>query len=202
TPLDVNGWRPENFDGRFHGRVTLADAFANSFNVASARLAMEVGIDQVIAAAHDLGIAVPLGNNPSLALGTSEVSLLDLTGAYAAVAAGTMPVRPWAVSAFGAEQQTQLFPAGVPSGPRRSLGPYRGPLINLLQQVVARGTGRAAQLPGFAAGKTGTSQNPRDAWFIGFNDQLVVGVWVGNDDDQPMNDVVGGSIPAMIWKEI
>ena len=201
TPLDVAGWQPQNFDGRFHGRVTLADAFAHSINVASARLAMTVGIDQVIVAAHDLGIAVPLGNNPSLALGTSEVTLLDLTAAYAAVSANAMPVRPWGITGFGAEEQTQLFPAGAPAQPKRSLGPYRQPLIELLQQVVSRGTGRAAQLNGFAAGKTGTSQNHRDAWFIGFNDQLVVGVWVGNDDDTPMDAVTGGSLPALIWKD-
>ena len=129
TPLDVNGWQPQNFDGRFHGRVTLADAFAHSLNVASARLAMTVGIDQVIAAAHDLGIATPLGNNPSIALGTSEVTLLDLTAAYAAVSAGTMPVRPWGITGFGAEEQAQLFPAGAPAQPKRSLAPYRQPLI-------------------------------------------------------------------------
>ena len=201
TPLDVNGWAPQNFDGRFHGRVTLADVFAHSLNVASARLAMAVGIDQVIAAAHDLGIATPLGNNPSIALGTSEVSLLDLTAAYAAVSAGSMPVRAWGITGFGAEEQGGLFPAGAPAEPRRPLAPYREPLINLLQQVVSRGTGRAAQLDGFAAGKTGTSQNHRDAWFIGFNDQLVVGVWVGNDDDTPMDAVTGGSLPALIWKD-
>jgi len=97
-----------------------------------------------------------------------------------------------------AEEQGGLFPAGAPAGPRRSLAPYRDPLITLLQQVVNRGTGRAARLDGFAAGKTGTSQNHRDAWFIGFNDQLVVGVWVGNDDDTPMDAVTGGSLPALM----
>jgi 1A family penicillin-binding protein len=201
TPLNVNGWQPQNFDNRFHGRVTLADAFAHSLNVASARLAMEVGIDQVIAAAHDLGISTPLGENPSLALGTSEVSLLDLTAAYAAVAAGSMPVRPWGIAAYRGEDAAQPIPAGPPIQTKRSLAPYRQPLINLLQLVVSSGTGRAAQLPGFAAGKTGTSQNHRDAWFIGFNESLVVGVWIGNDDDRPMNDVVGGSLPAQAWKD-
>ena len=200
TPLDINGWQPQNYDNRFHGRVTIADAFAESLNVASARLANEVGIDQVIAAAHDLGISTPLQRNPSIALGTSEVSLLELTGAYAAVAGGSMPIRPWGIAAYGSEDQAELTPT-APSRPKRSLDPYRQPLLALLQRVVRSGTGRAAQLPGLAAGKTGTTQNHRDAWFIGFNESLVVGIWVGNDDDRPMNDVTGGSLPAAMWKD-
>jgi membrane peptidoglycan carboxypeptidase len=111
-----------------------------------------------------------------------------------------MPVRAWGITGFGAEEQGGLFPAGAPAGPRRSLAPYRDPLITLLQQVVNRGTGRAARLDGFAAGKTGTSQNHRDAWFIGFNESLIVGVWVGNDDGTSMKGVVGGALPAAIWK--
>jgi 1A family penicillin-binding protein len=201
TPLDIDGWQPQNFDGRFHGRVTLADAFAHSLNVASARLAMEVGIDQVIAAAHDLGIATPLGKNPSLALGTSEVSLLDLTAAYAAVSAGSMPVKPWGIAAYGGEDQARLVRVGQANPPKRTLEPYRQSLLTLLQLVISNGTGKAAQLPGFAAGKTGTSQNHRDAWFIGFNESLVVGVWVGNDDNTPMDAVTGGSLPAAMWKD-
>jgi membrane peptidoglycan carboxypeptidase len=161
---------------------------------------MEVGIDQVIAAARDLGIDAPLAKTPSLALGSSEVSLLDLTGAYASVRAGVTPVEPWGIEAFGTDERARMFRVGPPITPERQLQPYQEPLVGLLRLVVDRGTGQAAALDGFAAGKTGTSQNYRDAWFIGFNEALVVGVWVGNDDETPMDKVTGGKLPAVIWR--
>jgi membrane peptidoglycan carboxypeptidase len=165
------------------------------------RLALEVGIDDVIAAARDLGIDAPLNETPSLALGSSEVSLLDLTGAYASVRAGVAPIEPWGIAAFGTAEQPRRFALGPPVRPERALGPHHEPLVGLLKLVVDRGTGRAAALEGFAAGKTGTSQNYRDAWFIGFNEALVVGVWVGNDDGVPMEEVTGGELPALIWRD-
>jgi penicillin-binding protein 1A len=200
-PIEINGWEPENFGGRQYGRVTLADAFARSINTAAVRLAMDVGLDEVIRAARDLGIDARLPKNPSLALGAVEVSLLDLTGAFASVRAGRTRVEPWGITAFGAEGQERLQTMGPPMvGSQQSLGRYQQPMIDLLRLVVERGTGRAAALNGFAAGKTGTSQNHRDAWFIGFNESLIVGVWVGNDDGTPMKRVVGGTLPASIWK--
>jgi len=199
-PVDVKGWEPDNYGLRYHGSVTLADAFAHSLNAAAVRLSQQVGIEQVIAAARDLGLRAPLAPNPSLALGTSEVTLLDLTSAYAAVRAGMAPVAPWGIASLRTENQQNYLPVGRPDEQQHSLGQYQDTLLELLQGVVQRGTGRAAALPGFAAGKTGTSQDYRDAWFIGFDDSLIVGVWVGNDDHKPMRGVVGGSIPAMIWK--
>ena len=201
APLDVAGWQPDNFNEEYHGSVTLAEAFAKSMNTASARLALEVGMDQVVSAARDLGIDATLHEQPSLALGTSEVSLLDLTAAYASVRVGRMPLEPWGIAALGAEAPAQLFALGPPVARQQSLGPYQAPLTTLLELTVQHGTGRAAALDGFAAGKTGTSQNYRDAWFIGFNKSLVVGVWVGNDDGTPMNKVTGGTLPARIWKD-
>jgi penicillin-binding protein 1A len=200
-PVDIKGWDPENYGRHYHGRVTLADAFAHSLNDATVRLSQQVGIDQVIAAARDLGLRAPLHNEPSLALGTSEVGLLDLTSAYAAVRAGVTPVEPWGITSVRVPGDPHSVSIGRPDAPQHNLGRYQQALINLLQGVVQHGTGRAAALPGFAAGKTGTSQDYRDAWFIGFNDSLVVGVWVGNDDHSPMRRVVGGSLPAMMWKE-
>lgn len=199
-PVDIKGWDPENYGRRHHGRVTLADAFAHSLNDAAVRLSQQVGIDQVIAAARDLGLRAPLRNQPSLALGTSEVSLLDLTSAYAAVRAGVAPLQPWGITSVRMPGAAHAVSVGRPDQTQHSLGQHQQQLITLLQGVVQHGTGRAAKLPGFAAGKTGTSQDYRDAWFIGFNDSLVVGVWVGNDDHSPMRGVVGGSLPAMIWK--
>jgi len=135
-----------------------------------------------------------------VALGAAEVNLLDLTAAYAAVQAGKMPIKPWGISGFGVEGQSRFQSMGPPIGGTQTLSPYQKPLLELMQEVLHHGTGRAAALDGFAAGKTGTSQNYRDAWFIGFNDTLTVGVWVGNDDRTPMNRVTGGSLPAAIWK--
>jgi penicillin-binding protein 1A len=200
APLEIDGWSPENFGGDFRGRVSIAEAFARSLNAATVRLALEVGLDEVIAAARDLGLDAPLQKIPSLALGSSEVSLLDLTGAYASVRAGVAPIEPWGIAALGTDERAPLFKVGPVVRPARSLKPYDGVLVGLLKLVVDRGTGRAAALDGFAAGKTGTSQNYRDAWFIGFNEWLVVGVWVGNDDDTPMENMTGGKLPALIWK--
>jgi penicillin-binding protein 1A len=200
-PVDIKGWEPEDYARHYHGRVTLAEAFAHSYNDAAVRLAQDVGIPQVIAAARDLGLHARLGNNPSLALGTSEVTLLDLTRAYAAVRAGVAPVEPWGIASVSLSDKQPAVPVGRPHEPQHSLGQYRDELIELLRGVVEHGTGHAATLPGFAAGKTGTAQDYRDAWFIGFNDSLVVGVWVGNDDHSPMRRVVGGSLPATIWKQ-
>ena len=201
APVDIHGWQPENYGRHYHGEVTLAEAFANSLNDATVRLSQKVGIGEVIAAARYLGLHAPLENNPSLALGTGEVTLLDLTSAYAAVRAGKAPVDPWGISGVMMPNDSQYLPIGHPDDSQHSLGQYQAELINLLQGVVEHGTGHAAALQGFAAGKTGTTQDYRDAWFVGFDDLLVVGVWVGNDDHSPMKGVVGGSLPAKIWKD-
>ena len=199
-PVDIKGWQPADYAHRYHGRVTLAAAFAHSYNDAAVRLTQQVGIPQVIAAARDLGLHSRLANNPSLALGTSEATLLDLTSAYAAVRAGVAPVNPWGIASVSLPDGQPAVAIGPSHEPQHKLGQYQNELIELLRGVVDHGTGRAAALPGFAAGKTGTAQDYRDAWFIGFNDSLVVGVWVGNDDHSPMRGVVGGSLPVTIWK--
>lgn len=201
APIDINGWSPENSGGSYRGWVTLAEAFARSLNTASVALAEEVGLDNVIAAARELGIDAPLANTPSLALGTSEVNLLNLTSAYASVQLGRAPVKPWGIIDFQAAGQPKAFRIGLQSKPNVDLSPYQSDLLGLLQSVVERGTGRGADPGTFAAGKTGTSQNNRDAWFIGFTEALVVGVWVGNDDDAPMKGVTGGALPAHIWRD-
>jgi membrane peptidoglycan carboxypeptidase len=200
SPIDINGWEPDNYGERHYGRVPLAQAFAQSINTAAARLGQQVGLDQVIAAARDLGVASALPKVPSLPLGTAELNLLELTAAFAAVRADKMPIKPWGISGLGAEGQPRLQSMGPPIAATKSLGPYREPMLELLEDVVQYGTGRAAALDGFSAGKTGTSQRYRDAWFIGFTDALIVGVWVGNDDRTPMDRVTGGSLPAAIWK--
>ncbi|WP_245280678.1 PBP1A family penicillin-binding protein [Rhizobium phaseoli] len=201
APIDIDGWSPENSGGNYSGWVTLAEAFARSLNAASVALAQEVGLDNVIAAARELGIDAPLADTPSLALGTSEVNLLNLTSAYASVQLGRAPVKPWGIIDFQAAGQPKTFRVGSQSKPNVDLSPYQSDLLGLLQLVVERGTGRGADPGTFAAGKTGTSQDNRDAWFVGFTDTLVVGVWVGNDDDAPMKGVTGGGLPAHIWRD-
>jgi 1A family penicillin-binding protein len=199
-PVEIEGWTPENFGGEYNGRVSIAEAFARSLNAATVNLAQEVGLKNVVASARELGIDAPLTETPALALGASEVSLIDLTGAYASVRAGLAPIEPWGIVSFQSEGQPQAFRVGPSSQPEVDLSDVQRDLVGLLQLVVERGTGKAAGLDGFAAGKTGTSQNHRDAWFVGFNEALVAGVWVGNDDDTPMDEVTGGSVPAAIWK--
>jgi penicillin-binding protein 1A len=194
SPLRVKRWEPQNFGGRRYGRMTLEQAFAQSVNTAAVRLATDVGLDKVVAAARDLGIDAPLPAVPSLALGTAELTLVDLAGAFASVRAGQR-VDPFGITAFGPENEG-LRTLGAPTGAELAL---REELVTLLRGVVTDGTGRSADTGGFVAGKTGTSQDHRDAWFIGFNETLVVGVWVGNDDQSPMRGVTGGSLPVQIW---
>src|SRR5262245_39616432 len=199
SPIKIGRWEPENYGGRLFGRITLSQAFAHSVNTAAARLAMTVGLNEVTAAARTLGLDAPLSEVPSMALGANEVTLLNLTSCFAAVRAGRSRLEPWGIAAFGAEGR------GLRTlGPRARLGqdlPHQQELTSLLRAVVNHGTGRAAALDDDdAAGKTGTSQEYRDAWFVGFNKALVVGVWVGNDDRSPMKGVTGGSLPAEIWK--
>jgi penicillin-binding protein 1A len=199
-PVDVDGWKPENHSGRYFGRVSIAEAFARSLNAATVRLAMDVGIPAVAAAARELGIDTPLVETPSLALGASETTLLDLTGAYASVRAGVAPVDPWGIEAYAPAGSEAWAPAGPPDRPRVALGTIGRDLVGMLGLAVERGTGRRARLDRPAAGKTGTSQNYRDAWFVGFTEDMVVGVWVGNDKGEPMKSVTGGELPAEIWR--
>ena len=198
SPIEVGRWRPENYGGQHYGHMRLSQAFAHSVNTAAVRLGMEVGLDRVAAAARELGLHAPLAQVPSMALGTNEVTLLDLTGAFASVRAGQQRVEPWGIAAFGAEG-TGLRALGTSAEPKRALS-HQQDLTRLLREVVESGTGRAAALDSTAMGKTGTSQDYRDAWFVGSNRSLVVGVWVGNDDRTPMKNVTGGTWPAQIWK--
>lgn len=199
APIEIGDWRPENYAGNYAGQVRMDQAFAQSLNAATVRLAQEVGIDDIIAAAKDLGIDAELERNLSLSLGTSGVGLLELTGAFASVAAGRMPIQPWAISSLAPTTGNGGLLAALPHQETQPLD-HQAELIQLLEGVVRHGTGRNAALDGFTAGKTGTSQGNRDAWFVGFSDQLVVGVWVGNDDDSPMRGVTGGDLPARIWQ--
>ena len=199
-PVDINGWTPTNYGGRQYGTLTLADALAHSVNTITANLAQEVGLPAVVAAAKRCGITSPLVANASLALGTSEVTPLELTTAYAAFANGGNRVRPYFVTEVDDSTGRILYRRQAPQPDRIIAGSVDRDLVAMLYGVVTSGTGRAASLDGReAAGKTGTTQDYRDAWFVGFTTDYVTGVWVGNDNDQPMRGVTGGTLPATIW---
>jgi penicillin-binding protein 1A len=203
-PIDVGGWTPENFDDRSHGRVSLREAFSKSYNQAAARVAQEVGIDNIIEVARRFGIEAELNATPSLALGTSEVTLLDMTEAFAAVRLGRTPVNATGIETlrFG-EDGDSLGVTGVNDRDQTRLNRTQEPMMQMLRAVVEEGTGHAAEIPGLRPwGKTGTSQESRDAWFIGGAGGLVIGVWVGNDDNSPMDRVTGGGIPAEIFRRV
>jgi len=196
SPVKIGDWSPSNSDGRYEGEIPLRRAFAKSSNVAAARLIQKVGTGRVIQAARDLGISTPIADESSIALGTSTVSLLELTSAYAAIAAGEAPVRPRGLEA--AEEQHDSWLRS--SGPRKLSDSEVGGMRDLLATAVRSGTGRAAGLSIDSFGKTGTTQDARDVLFVGFAGDLVVGVWVGNDDNSPNAGLTSG-LPARIWRD-
>ncbi len=201
-PTQIGDWEPQNANGRFRGPVSLRNAFAQSINTVAAQLADEVGIPAVIETAKRLGVQSELPSVPSLALGSAEVTLLEMTRAYAAVATGNLALEPYTVRSIQGSTQQALFTRPGAAPRNEGLGGGRAAMLDLLQAVVREGTGKAARLPNVpAGGKTGTTQEYRDAWFVGFTPDLIVGVWVGNDDNAPMNKVVGGDLPAQIWHD-
>jgi penicillin-binding protein 1A len=198
--VTVYGWRPRNYDGKYRGRVKLREALAQSLNAAAVRISEQVGRRRVVAAAERLGITAPLKAHPSVALGASEVSLMELTGAYAVLANRGYPVWPYGIIEIRDGTGTLLYRRGG-SGANRLVEPrIVAGMQSMLSDVIRAGTGRAARLTRPAAGKTGTSQDFRDAWFVGFSAELVTGVWLGNDESTPMKKVTGGGLPARLWR--
>ncbi|WP_288350159.1 PBP1A family penicillin-binding protein [uncultured Thalassospira sp.] len=199
--ITINGWEPRNFDRKHHGTMSIRDAVATSNNSIAVQMAMEVGLNKVIQKARDMGVSSELKAEPSLALGTSEVSMLELTGAYAIVANGGFSVFPHAVSKIVGRGGEVLYERSD-DFPARLLNPlHAGEMNNMLSAVIAKGTGRNAIIDRPTAGKTGTTSDYRDAWFIGYSSDLVAGVWMGNDDGSPMDEVTGGGLPATLWHD-
>ncbi len=196
-PVTIGDWSPKNSDGRYRGPITLREAFARSSNVAAARLTQRVGVPAVIQAARDLGITSPIPNEASIALGTSSVSLLELTAAYAAIASGTTPVRPRGLADSDEPGWAARLTGSVRSLSRRELDGMR----ELLAATVSGGTGRSAALAIDTFGKTGTTQDNRDALFLGYADGIITGVWMGNDDNSPNAGLAGGGAPARVWRD-
>ncbi len=196
-PITIAGWTPVNSDRVYRGKMTLREAFARSSNAATVRLSEAVGRQNVIRAARDLGITTPLPDKPSIALGSAGVSLLELTSAYAAVASGRYPILARGLPENRPPEGLAAFFEKKGALDRRR---DWSPMLDLLYAAANNGTGRRAALSTPTFGKTGTTQENRDALFIGFAGDLVVGVWVGRDDNRSLGKISGGTVPAQIWR--
>lgn len=200
APLDLKGWRPENYTREYFGPVTLTQALAMSLNTVAVRVGLEVGPKNVVRTAHRLGIASKLDPNPSIALGTSEVSMIELVGAYAPFSNGGLTVSPHVVTRIRTLDGKLLYMRQTEQ-PAQVIEPRNAAMMNqMMQETLISGTAKKAEIPGWiAAGKTGTSQDFRDAWFIGYTAHLVTGVWLGNDDNSPTKKATGGGLPVEVW---
>lgn len=202
VPLSIGKWKPENYDKKYYGSVTLDEALMKSLNLATVNLSESLSRKDIIRTAKKMGISTPVENTPSLALGTFEVKVIDMAAAYSAIANGGYATWPHAIKEVYTRDGYQLYQREADTENRILDAGAVKDLTKMLEKVISQGTGRRAKIPGFAAGKTGTTQDYRDAWFVGFTDEYVIAVWVGNDDNSPMKGVTGGTLPAEIWRKI
>ncbi len=202
APVTYGNWSPKNYGGKYYGEVSLREAFARSLNSVAVRITQQTGPQTVADTAERLGITSKLDPTGGIALGASEVTLLELTGAYAAFANTGEGVWPYGILEIRTAQNQILYrrQESQADGPGRVVAPSEvARMTDLMHAAVEWGTGKAANPGRPAAGKTGTSQDFRDAWFVGFTAELVTGVWLGNDDNSPMKKVTGGGLPARLW---
>jgi penicillin-binding protein 1A len=201
-PVTIRGWSPENYTHKYLGPVTLQTGLALSLNTISAQLTAEVGPAAVAATARRLGITSPLLATPSIALGTSDVSLLELTGAYVPFSNGGLGVIPHVIERIRTADGKVLYERSG-DGPGVVVDPaYVAMMNSMMKDTLARGTGRKAAVAGWpAAGKTGTSQDFRDAWFVGYTGVLTAGAWFGNDNSRPTKKASGSNLPATAWHD-
>lgn len=200
---NVGTWLPENYEGRYMGEVTLHQAFANSLNSVAVQLARQVGGKAVAEMANSCGIVTKIDkDDPTIALGTTEVSLLEMVGSYATIANSGSPVIPYAILEVKNSAGEVLYLRESSGFDSVISVESQEKIKNVLRAVVEEGTGKKANVASDIYGKTGTSQNFRDAWFVGFNSDYVIGVWIGNDDNSATNKITGGSLPAEIFAEI
>lgn len=203
APVTVKGWSPENYSRDYRGPIPLRDALALSLNTVAVRLGLEVGPAQVVKTAQRLGITSPLQANPSLALGTSEVSVLEMARAYVPFANGGFTAQPYVVKSIKTAKGRVLFQHIGEAGARVIQPDQVAEMNDMMARAVEIGTARHARVPGWpVAGKTGTSQDFRDAWFVGFTAQMVTAVWLGNDDNSPTKRASGGGLPTTIWSRV
>lgn len=202
APINIDGWRPKNFSGEYEGEVSVEDSLARSINTVAVRVARRAGPTAIIDTARRVGIASPLAEDLGLALGTSEVTLLELTAAYAPLSNGGIAVVPFGIRDVVTQDGRVLYQRQG-GGLGRVAEPEHIAMMNrMLAKTITDGTGKAAQLGRPAAGKSGTSQDFRDAWFVGYTPNFIGGVWVGNDDGSGMKGVTGGGLPARVWRDV
>ncbi len=201
APLKIGKWSPENYTENYRGEVSMKDALANSLNTATIRLAEKTGISRIEKLATRLGISTPMHHELSLALGTNEVSLMDLTSVYAVFAHHGRAVIPYAIERITTKSGKVLYERAAPPMPQLVDGDNVAALDEMLQACVSYGTGKKAALNQTVSGKTGTTQDYRDAWFIGYTGRMTTGIWMGNDDNKEMNKITGGNLPAQLWHD-
>jgi penicillin-binding protein 1A len=200
APIDIRGWEPENYHHEYLGPVTLTKALSLSLNTVAVRVGLEVGPAAVIRTAHRLGITSDLQRNASIALGTSEVTPLELVTAYVPFANGGIGVDPYVITKVRTASGKLVYQRNAPNYACVIEPQYVAMMNTMLEETLLTGTARRAELPGWeAAGKTGTSQDWRDAWFVGYTSHLIAGVWLGNDDNSPTKKASGGNLPVDIW---
>ncbi len=202
-PITVAGWSPRNYTGNYRGKISLRDSLAHSINTVAVRLTAEVGPAQVVRTARRLGIHSTLHDRPSIALGTGEVTLLELTGAYAPFANGGQGVLPHIITRVRDGDGRVLYRRQRSTTGQVAALDHVGAMNDMLNATITFGTGKQAAIEGHeAGGKTGTTQSFRDAWFIGYSAHYVGGVWIGNDGGRRMKKVTGGTLPAKLWHEV
>ena len=201
SKININGWSPKNYKDIYLGQVSIEEAFSKSINTVAVKISEDIGREKVIRMAKSMGINSPILNSPSLALGTSEVNLLELTAAYDILANNGNGVFVHGIRSIENTEGESLFTRKI-QGPGKILNPNTvSVMTKMMEETIKNGTGRKAKINRPAAGKTGTSQSLRDAWFVGFTSSIVVGVWFGNDDDSPMEKITGGTAPAVLWSD-
>jgi len=201
-PVTIGDWSPSNYSPTYRGRMTMTEALQYSINTVAVRVSEEVGREKIVELANDVGIESNLTPNRSLPLGTEEVTLLELTSAYVPFVNGGQVNPNFVITKIESKDGDVLWEYTPPDVKQVFTPEQARDMTYMMHQVILDGTGRRASLGNRpAAGKTGTSQEWRDAWFMGYTGDIVAGVWVGNDDSTPMNRVTGGGLPAMIWKD-
>ncbi len=201
-PIAIRKWKPENYDKRYYGKVSVKDAFRRSLNLATIDLSNRISKQKIIELAHKMGISTPINNAPSMPLGSFEVKIIDMAVAYSTIANGGFANWPYSINEIYSKDGYKIYERTSDEKNKIISDEAIENITSMLQSVIENGTGKKARLPFFAAGKTGTSQDYRDAWFAGFSRGYTAVVWVGNDNNSPMKNISGGTLPAEIWKKL